>query len=29
VLDGGKFPEVTRTSHDISAKQRQVSAQPK
>jgi len=29
VLDGGKFPEVTRTWHDISAKQRQGSAQPK
>jgi len=29
VLDGGKFPEVTGTWHEISAKQRQVAPQPK
>jgi hypothetical protein len=29
VLNGGKFPEVTRTLHDISAKQGQGSAEPK
>lgn len=29
VLDGGKFPEVTRTWRDISAQQRQGSVQPK